>query len=410
MKLDQERMENSYKFQIRKLDDKIRDQEREVERLRMKDDTNLNRILDLERKLTLNTDKKDQEWRVKFDQQDRELLDVKHSLQEKTNKLYLMKEKLDSVQLNLDAKTNEVKKLRFEFKELEQQKVDLENEVHSLRFQQKGVPLKDESKIVKELRERIKELEKQNEKSKSDKKVKQPSEETKKDRKIPFLEQPKNKKSKNSAFDDLGLDDDFSDNSFMREGSSFNETERLKNMKPERDVPKDELSNELDDLRQENIELKALISQMKDEMINVANNLPQHDETTSELNFLRNTNKKLVAQMTSEKEKFEIMEQEIDIKVKELEIANSAITNLSKKLSLKEKDIQVLIEKLKQQKDAIAVLKQERDRFLGISNDLRGELNYVKKQGESRSEACAQDLHDRQLENTPVVEKAFCEK
>jgi hypothetical protein len=402
LKLDQERMENSYKFQIRKLDDKIRDQEREVERLRMKDDTNLNRILDLERKLTTNTDKKDQEWKAKLEQQDRELLDTKHNLQEKSNKLYLMKEKLDSIQLNLDSKTNELKKLRFEFKEFEQQRVDLEDGNYNLRLQHKGMPIKDDSKLVKQLRDRVKELEQEIEKNKSVKKVERSIEELKKDGKIPFIDEPYNKKSKNSAFDDLGLDDDLSDNSFLREGSSLNVTERLRKMKPERDIPKDELSKELEELRQENIELKALISQMKDEMISIANNRPQHDETSGEINFLRNTNKKLLTQMSSEKEKFEIMEQELEIKLKELEIANSTITNLSKKLSLKEKDIQVLIEKLKQQKEAMTVLKQERDRFLGISNDLRGELNYVKKQGESKSETCAQDLHERQLESTQV--------
>lgn len=43
-------------------------------------------------------------------------------------------------------------------------------------------------------------------------------------------------------------------------------------------------------------------------------------------------------------------------------------------------------------------LKEERDRIVSVSNDLRGELNYVKKNGETKSEACIKDLQDRQLE------------
>ena len=388
LKLDNERLENSYKFQIRKLDDKIRDSEREIERLRFKDDTNLNKVLDLERKLSHMGEKKDQDWKSKLEIQNRELIDVKHNLQEKSNKLYLLKEKYDTVELNLQSKINEVKKLRFELKELDQQNKDLEDQTHNFKISGK---VADESVKVSQLKRKIEQLENEA-KQQSMHPVKESVDKLNKDFKIPFVDQPYTKKSKNSVFDDLNLDDDLSDESLLRAGSEFNETERLKNLKPEQD------SQNGSSLRQENMQLKALISQMKDDMVGVANQKPVNQKADSEMNFFRNTNKKLLSQIDSEKEKFEILEKELELKVMELEAANSAITNISKKVTLKDKDIEVLIGKLKQQKQIITNLKDERDKFLNISNDLRGELNYAKKQGESRSEACIQDFQDRQLE------------
>jgi len=47
-------------------------------------------------------------------------------------------------------------------------------------------------------------------------------------------------------------------------------------------------------------------------------------------------------------------------------------------LSQREQDVQILIEKLKQQKKVLTNLREERDKILLISNDLRGELNYHK--------------------------------
>lgn len=410
-KLDTERLENSYKFQIRKLEDKIRDLEREVERLRFKDDTSNTKILELERKLAQQHDKKDQDWKLKLEAHDREMLDVKHSLQEKSNKLYLLKEKCDTLELNLEAKTIEVKKLRFDIRELEDRNRDLEEDNHSLRMQygdkvvMKALP--ENSTKIKQLQERIRELEQQVQNQNS-KPVNQSVEKLKKSQKIPFVEQPYTKRSKNSAFDDLNLDDDgLSDDSLFREGSELNETERLKNLRPAKESSA-EASKEIEQLRDENTQLKVIISQMKDEMLKIVDNKPEKDSSSGELNFFRSTNKKLISQIDAEKERYEILEKELDIKVRELEIANSSITNLSKRLSQKDKDIEILIDKLKQQKQVITSLKDERDKLLNISNDLRGELNYVRKQGDTRSEACAKDLQDRQLDfssNTPLKDK-----
>lgn len=62
-------------------------------------------------------------------------------------------------------------------------------------------------------------------------------------------------------------------------------------------------------------------------------------------------------------------------------LANSNIKNISKKLSFRGKDIEILIDKLKQQKDVIGCLKEERDNLLNALNDLS-----IKKGG-TKSEA-----------------------
>ena len=132
-KLDCERQENNYKFQIRKLDDKILDQEREIDRLRLKEDTNTNKIITLERTLALHTDKKDAEWKSRIETHEREILDLKQTLQEKSNKIYLLKEKFSSTELNFEAKMNECKKLRFEMKDIEERMRELEDQNHLLK-------------------------------------------------------------------------------------------------------------------------------------------------------------------------------------------------------------------------------------------------------------------------------------
>lgn len=327
LKLENERLENNYKFQLRKIDDKLRDQEREIDRLRFKDDTSNNKIIELERKLSQNKDKKDQEWQLRLESIEREVLDSKHNLQEKTNKVFLIKEKLNAVELNLEAKTNEVKKLRFDIKELEQRNNELEELNHALRAKSGGEITGTDTVQIKQLQRQIKELENKLRQQKTPEVVKEIVADK---AKIPFVEKPY-KKSKGSAFDDLGLDDDLSEDSLLREGSQ-NESERLMNLKPEKDTARDDVYQ----LKEENLQLKALISQMRDDMVNFANEkYPEKDKTASELNFFRNTNKKLLSQIDSEKERFEIFEKELDIKCRELEIANSNITNLSKKLSQK---------------------------------------------------------------------------
>lgn len=141
--------------------------------------------------------------------------------------------------------------------------------------------------------------------------------------KLHFLN--KNQINQNNAFDNLGLDDDLLDDSLLREGSDFNITEKLGLLKPEKDIPqeKGEIS-----LKEENDNLKQIISQMKDEMVKIAQqqeSVPKtlqniQEKSSNELAFYMNTNKRLLAQLDSEKEKFEIIEKELDIKQREMEI------------------------------------------------------------------------------------------
>ena len=107
----------------------------------------------------------------------------------------------------------------------------------------------------------------------------------------------------------------------LREGSDGNLTEKLGLKKPENDTPFQN-NAELDDLVDENKNLKNIIKEMKDEMIKIANEKQKEpkDETQNELNFFRSTNKKLISQLDSEKERLEIAEAELDIKARELEI------------------------------------------------------------------------------------------
>ncbi|CAI2383552.1 unnamed protein product [Moneuplotes crassus] len=403
-KLDKERLENNYKFQMRKQDDKILDLEREVERLRLKEDASTNKIISLERSLTHHTDRKDQEWKSKFEANQREMMDLKQSLQEKTNKNYLMKEKLDSVELNLESKNNECKKLRFEIRECEDRIRELEDQGHSaLKKLTKGS--QNQSEVVKSLQDRILELEKElREKHALSLNHKENANHFQA-KEIAFSTSKKSKKSKKIAFDDLGLDDDLSDDSLLRDGSEANITEKLLQIKPERDGPAENFS--LEALQKENQQLKLVITEMKDEMEKIAGLKAEKkmDRSASELNFYMNTNKKLLSQLDSEKERLDILDKEVEIKAKELEIANSAITNLSKKMSLKDKDIAILIEKLKQQKGVIVSLKAERDKLVGISNDLREELSYKNKLGDSQSQVSFRNFNAQSVELEKIEAK-----
>ena len=299
-------------------------------------------------------------YRNKLESHEREMLDVKHNFQDKSNKLFLLKEKNQMTELNLEAKSNEVKRLHHEIRELNLKISDME----SVGPQ---VPAKHvNSDQISILQSRIKELESQIE-PKSNKDVNQFAKASSPNLLINSMNSNKNKdknqqqlskKSKGSLFDDLNLDDDgeISDGIFERD---FNETEKLKQIKPERDFSFTQ--SDLEKYRKENLELKSLITQMKDEMINVQkyyqdkensphdeNKIDSHDK--GEITFFRNSNKKLAAQLEAEQDKFLILQKELEIKAKELEIANSSITNMSKKIVQKDKDIEILINKLKDQK------------------------------------------------------------
>lgn len=361
-KLELERVENNYKFQLRQSDDRQRDLERENYNIKGKLEKLENKLQKIELEMSSE----------KFEKHDRELLDAKHNLQDKTNKLFLIKEKLQTTELNLESKVNEVKQLRHENTELISKLDQFEaNKKKSTNQTQNLNLISLLQRKVEELENQIKES--QNKPEKLQKIVKNKG--LKKDDKIPFVEKPYNntKKSKGSAFDDLNLDDDdFSDGLFDRD---LNETERLKNLKPDQET---ENNQELSKLHEENIELKLIISQMKDEMIAIQK---AHFEATqsapnSEMTFFKNSNKKLLSQLEAEHEKFEVLQAELDVKTKELDIANSSITNMSKKLLLKDQDIEVLIQKLKEQREIVNRLKGDRDQLEIISNRLKGQLHY----------------------------------
>ena len=79
------------------------------------------------------------------------------------------------------------------------------------------------------------------------------------------------------------------------------------------------------------------------------------------------------------------LESELKLKKQEIEGLTKKVSDMAKLVSMRESDTKSMVERFQQSSKVIQNLKEERDRLLHVSNNLRAQLNYAEKQSKAYS-------------------------